>query len=537
MNPLLRWMPVLSLAMLPTARSLAADADEPATWSVPVRVLASPTAPTDPVSPGMLAAAATANSSAGEPTGGLPPQYRAGSEPPLDGGARPEDPTVRFIVPLVERPILVEARITIDGRPFGMAREQRIDRIIEELAKPVVTAPPPAQDAVSPMPEPQKAELQTTPDKSEASTEPTEEPDDGAAGDAAQPVSAPVPAVDGSWIGRLRRYVQATGRVPQRDELRWILTHWAAGPTLLIVNDNFQSVRASRSPLFAVLDRDEDGVIDTDELAGAEQTLLRYDRNQDDVLSFDEITVAATRTPADSERPLVAPAPLIPLDELARPPLLRRLTQQYGESFAPPSGAADVRIDVALDSSDPGRSQLQIQSLSVPADQVTIHAHAGAMAVRIAGTMLEISAVQPSASEAIDQVSIGAVRDGYPLLPIADRDQDGRLTIRELRQVATLIAGADPDHDGRIEAAEILPTVRVVVGYGATAHQPLTTVRSIYPPDTTPPATPPEWFTRMDRNQDGDLTPREFLGGKESFADLDGDSDGLVNAAEALAGS
>ena len=45
----------------------------------------------------------------------------------------------------------------------------------------------------------------------------------------------------------------------------------------------------------------------------------------------------------------------------------------------------------------------------------------------------------------------------------------------------------------------------------------------------------PEWFRRMDRNQDGDVSPREFLGTSAQFATLDSDQDKLLSAAEAEA--
>jgi Ca2+-binding EF-hand superfamily protein len=45
----------------------------------------------------------------------------------------------------------------------------------------------------------------------------------------------------------------------------------------------------------------------------------------------------------------------------------------------------------------------------------------------------------------------------------------------------------------------------------------------------------PEWFKRMDRNQDGDVSRREFLGSAEQFTRLDADADGLLNASEAEA--
>jgi hypothetical protein len=37
----------------------------------------------------------------------------------------------------------------------------------------------------------------------------------------------------------------------------------------------------------------------------------------------------------------------------------------------------------------------------------------------------------------------------------------------------------------------------------------------------------------MDRNNDGDLSPQEFLGSEEEFARLDLDRDGLISADEA----
>ncbi len=44
-------------------------------------------------------------------------------------------------------------------------------------------------------------------------------------------------------------------------------------------------------------------------------------------------------------------------------------------------------------------------------------------------------------------------------------------------------------------------------------------------------------FIRMDRNGDGDLTLREWLGTKEQFQNLDKNSDGFIEQAEALAAS
>jgi hypothetical protein len=45
----------------------------------------------------------------------------------------------------------------------------------------------------------------------------------------------------------------------------------------------------------------------------------------------------------------------------------------------------------------------------------------------------------------------------------------------------------------------------------------------------------PEWFRRMDRNQDGDVSRREFPGSSAHFQQVDTDGDQLISAAEAEA--
>ncbi|MBX9582607.1 MAG: EF-hand domain-containing protein, partial [Gemmataceae bacterium] len=43
----------------------------------------------------------------------------------------------------------------------------------------------------------------------------------------------------------------------------------------------------------------------------------------------------------------------------------------------------------------------------------------------------------------------------------------------------------------------------------------------------------PDWFTKMDRNGDGDISRREFLGPLSLFRRLDADGDGLITPDEA----
>ena len=50
---------------------------------------------------------------------------------------------------------------------------------------------------------------------------------------------------------------------------------------------------------------------------------------------------------------------------------------------------------------------------------------------------------------------------------------------------------------------------------------------------TNPVALKLKWFTKLDRNGDGELARREFPGSRAEFQKLDQNSDGIVDAAEA----
>ncbi|HVW36623.1 MAG TPA: hypothetical protein VHB99_04940, partial [Pirellulales bacterium] len=140
------------IAALGGALWCAAEEPNERRFSAPVRVLpeSKPAAPAPNVPPG-----ATMNP-APTTTNLVPPQYRTGNRSQAPAELTPKDASssiARFIVPLVERPVLVESRITIDGKPFGALREERIDGLLAELAKPAPAveplAPPPAPAGAS----------------------------------------------------------------------------------------------------------------------------------------------------------------------------------------------------------------------------------------------------------------------------------------------------------------------------------------------------------------------------------------------------
>jgi EF hand len=107
--------------------------------------------------------------------------------------------------------------------------------------------------------------------------------------------------------------------------------------------------------------------------------------------------------------------------------------------------------------------------------------------------------------------------------------------LRERQELPALLAALDENADGGVSSDEIPIPIRIAVTLGPHVHEllnkPTRSVRSITPSQMI--AAPPEWFVSMDKNNDLDLSPREFLGTTEQFRQFDSDGDGLLTVAEA----
>lgn len=113
------------------------------------------------------------------------------------------------------------------------------------------------------------------------------------------------------------------------------------------------------------------------------------------------------------------------------------------------------------------------------------------------------------------------VLDGGGLFELLDTNHDGALSVRELRNAWDRVKDANCATAGAFDPKKLPRVLLVAASHGYPQTLALDVRRG------------PAWFRAMDRNGDGDVSRREFSGPPEVFDKLDLDKDGLLDAEEA----
>lgn len=127
------------------------------------------------------------------------------------------------------------------------------------------------------------------------------------------------------------------------------------------------------------------------------------------------------------------------------------------------------------------------------------------------------------------QIRARAADQEDALFTALDTDGDGRLTAREIYGSRDVLRSLDRNNDDRVQSHEIPGSI--AVGFVRGNPQNNNNLFVMPAPQRQNSELPP-WFRGMDTNGDGDISPREFLGVRGKFVQLDQDEDGFISADE-----
>lgn len=297
---------------------------------------------------------------------------------------------------------------------------------------------------------------------------------------------------------------------------------------------------------FAALDSNRDGVLDAQELVGFVKRApdLEYLVH----LSSDSAAPLGVELPRPKGRPVPLADKIKAFDGLALLDLGATRVELRGDAASPEDrysqfaqaqwtvlfNLADKNHDGYLDEKEASSSVFATGFKAMDRDgdgkvsEQELNAYLGFL------TDLKARAQKGCATLVLSDESRG-------LFDLLDVNRDGRLSVREMRGAAGLLARLDSRGQGYLIRADLPRTYRLTVRRGPVADSTndySAVVERIYggaakASTYKAPTKGPVWFLKMDRNRDGDVSRREWLGTEELFRQIDTDGDGLISPEEA----
>jgi Ca2+-binding EF-hand superfamily protein len=129
------------------------------------------------------------------------------------------------------------------------------------------------------------------------------------------------------------------------------------------------------------------------------------------------------------------------------------------------------------------------------------------------------------------QVRVSAVNQGHCLFQHLDVSGDNRLSLLEMRESVQRLKELDENQDGALSGEEVPQKITFTFTQGNLAHRYRAQV--VEANINVSVKSGPDWFHRMDRNRDGNVTIKEFLRKQSEFRKIDLNNDGFLASSEA----
>jgi Ca2+-binding EF-hand superfamily protein len=371
------------------------------------------------------------------------------------------------------------------------------------------------------------------------------------------------PSQDGSMMMKAEMFAspKKLGSTPVQNRMLIVVTKLGEAPQDMASrmqqryapkDGKAEAVKLTRKHLgldeatFAALDANGDGVLDAEELAGFVKR------------APDLELVAHVGTPGDAQRGMEllsqnGPSSLLAdkvktFDGLALLELATTRVELRGEDeFSSDSFAPFVRLQYTVlfkqaDKNKDGYLDEKEANASIfgSAFKAMDRDGDGKVSEQELNAYLDLLGdLQARANKAC--VSLVVTDESRGLFDLLDANRDGRLSVREMRGAAALLGKLDGAGKGYLTRGDLPRSYRLTLRRGPAGNAGddySALLARIYGGASKAetyktPTAGPAWFRKMDRNRDGDVSRREWLGSEELFRQIDTDGDGLISAEEA----